>query len=65
MDAIFGENDILVINQKAAKENELSLSEIVNMAKAGIVIDTEDGDYLYDIITKKEFMAKIRRNKTT
>lgn len=65
MDAIFGENDILVINQKAAKENELSLSEIVNMAKAGIVIDTEDGDYLYDIITKKEFMEKIRRSKNT
>ena len=65
MDAIFGEDDILVINQKAVKENELSLSEIVNMAKAGIVIDTEDGDYLYDIITKKEFMEKIRRAKTT
>ena len=35
------------------------------MAKAGIVIDTEDGDYLYDIITKKEFMDKIRRSKNT
>lgn len=63
MDAIFGQDDILVINQKVAKENNISVQEVANLAKAGIVIESENGDYLYDIITKKSFMEKLKRDK--
>jgi len=63
MESIFGDDSILVIDQTVANKNSLSLGELANLAVRGILITPEDGDYLYDILTKEEVIKKLRNRK--